>query len=384
MCGILFMPRASSLPYDYVLDVMRRLESKRGGDGNGIWHNDGSGWKVSKGEAMRVEDAARMAVDSRGAALFHTRKVSVGSKSSVNCHPFRVQWVDSDGVLVSGAAVHNGTFSEAKAFKPQLVWDRIMSPLQAYNVSDTGVVAKWIERVGPDFLWSLPMGSGCWIYAEDGSNEAIMHAYGNIVQAEETKWGWLYASDGGLLAPQLEPERGDIAILTPKGPNPVGGCKAWGKVKTTYTSPPTSYKGKTTYRMEGNELVPIDDCTDPWEKSKSSDYEDAVIKAARNWKLSKFMDGGYDKIIRGKGIIPTDIGEVEEALWGVYQCTKGFIELPKHKTDSAILSEAISGTNGEFLQVVLLHEVADEVMRNRAFDVAERCRSILKGAKVVV
>lgn len=387
MCGILFIPRANMFPLRFITDVMERLEEKRGGDGNGIWYCSADGWRVEKGNKMEVEEAAALADTSRGAALFHTRKVSKGAKLSEYCHPFIVRWHDSKGEERTGALVHNGTWDEYETYIPALLWNRQVSPMMAWDMSDTAVAAEWVRHLGPEFLLSLPDDSGCWVYSETGTNQAVMHAYGNIVQAQETKWGWVYASEGGLKDPELEPVRGQSALLTPGGPIPLAGAEKWKKPTkvATYERPASSYKPvgtsaplvKTTHTRNSVVTPSAAKTMEPTEgtlseRTTDNDFRASFQKTSAKWKVVDVLNGVHDRAIDRYGVIPTDIDEMNELLFSMLDVEGPLV------TGHISVCDSLKLSCNEFLGVLLLGDIEEENLRFWSKEVMEKVKQVIE------
>jgi len=120
---------------DQITELFLHLEGECGGDGNGIVTFAEGESVLTKGVDLEVDECAQLAltaIQNKGYAIWHTRKISVGWSADGQCHPFR-----ADGRGWKGYLAHNGTWSSGAVLAEYL---RVGS--------DTAALARCLGKFG--------------------------------------------------------------------------------------------------------------------------------------------------------------------------------------------------------------------------------------------
>lgn len=203
MCRIVYMPMPGLVEEQDLLDLFLYLETKQGGEGNGLAIVYQDEILAHKGISVEVDELAYQAANMGGPTLFHTRRATSGGVCDDLCQPF---------VIDNMAVAHNGMWRDWEDAALQLIMQDKMDG--ALPINDSLTAATLAARLGRYTLETIKLGvfvvmttTGAWLHLRGGSFEFCEDL-------------GIYASEFPKDWPKSRAIRADsIALLTEDGPD---------------------------------------------------------------------------------------------------------------------------------------------------------------------
>lgn len=161
---------------------LEKMDKSCGGDGIGLV----TAGRCRKGLGVTVSYSHDLIRKSRKPALWHTRRVSCGRKSSKLCHPF---------ACAGGWLVHNGHWLDGA------ISARILGDLWQGNLSDTALFARLVNQFGFEKSTERYTPSGVWLWMDSKHQLSVYKNSGSLCYSKDLgAWGSESADEGNWIS----------------------------------------------------------------------------------------------------------------------------------------------------------------------------------------